>query len=69
MRFARPAVSAFVVVGLTLIGLHLGPLVARAADLTDLQAGLIVGSVITWTAFRIDSMLYRAELAPTNQQA
>ncbi|MFF5919573.1 hypothetical protein ACFY8C_14625 [Streptomyces flavochromogenes] len=67
MRFARPAISVFVVLGLTLIGLYLAPVLAKAADITDLQAGLIAGAVVTWATFRIDAMLPDTQPAPTNQ--
>lgn len=68
MRIARPVISAFVVLGLTLIGLHLGPLLAEAADLTDLQAGLIVGVAIAWAAYQIVAMLPGTEPTPTTDQ-
>jgi hypothetical protein len=67
MRIARPLISTFVVLGLTLIGLHVGPLLARAADLTDLQSGVIVGVVITWAAFQITAMLPGAEPTAPDQ--
>lgn len=67
MRIARPVISTFVVLGLALIGLQLGPLLAQAADLTDLQSGLIVGVVITWAAFQITAMLPGAEPDATHQ--
>ena len=65
----RLAISAFTVLGLSLIGLYLAPILAEAADITEIQAGLIAGAVITWAAFRIDAMLPDAqpEPAPTQQ--
>lgn len=57
MRYARHLVTVFAVLALSFLGLHLGPGLARVADLTELQAGLIVGAVITWALFRIDAMV------------
>lgn len=68
MRLARLAVSAFSVLGLSLIGLHLAPVLAQAVDITDLQAGLMTGAGVTWAAFQIVAMLPGAEPAPTTHQ-
>ena len=57
MRLARLAVSVFSVLALSLIGLYLAPVLAQAADITDLQAGLIAGAVVTWAVYRIDALL------------
>lgn len=67
MRLARLAVSVFSVLGLSLIGLYLSPILAQAVDITDLQAGLITGAVITWAAYRIDAMLPDSHAATTHQ--
>ncbi|MFD3532061.1 hypothetical protein [Streptomyces sp. NPDC058664] len=67
MRLVRLAISVFTVLGLSLIGLHLAPVLAQAADITDLQAGLIAGVVITWATFRVVAMLPDTQLAPTQQ--
>lgn len=63
----RLAASLFSVLGLSLIGLYLAPVLARAADITDLQAGLIAGVAVTWAAYRIDAMLPTAQPDPTQQ--
>ncbi|MEU2236159.1 hypothetical protein [Streptomyces vietnamensis] len=68
MRLIRPAVSILIVLGLSLIGLHLAPVLAQAADITDIQAGLITGVAITWAAFQIVAMLPDTEPAPTTDQ-
>lgn len=67
MRLARPVIAVFIVLGLSLIGLHLAPVLAQAVDITDLQAGLMTGAVITWAAFQIVAMLPGTEPAPTHQ--
>ncbi|GGU91109.1 hypothetical protein GCM10010275_30220 [Streptomyces litmocidini] len=65
----RLAISVFAVLGLSLIGLYLAPVLAQAADITEIQAGLMTGAVITWAAFRIVAMLpdTQPEAAPTHQ--
>jgi hypothetical protein len=68
VRLARPVIAAFIVLGLSLIGLHLAPILAQAVDITDLQAGLMTGAVITWAAFQIVAMLPGAEPAATTDQ-
>lgn len=67
MRFTRPLFSAAIVLGLALIGLALAPILAEAADLNDIQAGLITGVVIAWAAFQVNAMLPGAETAATQQ--
>lgn len=67
MRYARPLVSVFSVLGLTLIGVHLVPVLARAVDITDSQAGFIAGAIVTWAVFRIDALLPAAQPDPTQQ--
>ncbi|MER6098369.1 hypothetical protein ABT154_21425 [Streptomyces sp. NPDC001728] len=68
MRLIRLAVSILIVLGLSLIGLYLGPVLAEAADLTDIQAGLITGVVITWATFQVNAMLSDSEPAATTDQ-
>ncbi|MFE7510164.1 hypothetical protein ACFU8I_02885 [Streptomyces sp. NPDC057540] len=68
MRLFRFVFPLLLVLGLSLIGLYLGPALAHAADITDLQAGLIVGVVITWAAFRIAAVLPDTEPTPTTDQ-
>ncbi|MFD3333537.1 hypothetical protein ACFWV1_12955 [Streptomyces sp. NPDC058700] len=68
MRFARPAISLFIVLGLSLIGLHLAPILASAIDITELQAGLMTGAGITWAAFQATALLYNAEPTPSTHQ-
>lgn len=68
MRFARPAISVFIVLGLSLIGLHIAPILADAVDITELQAGLMTGAAITWAAFQVTALLYNAEPAPAPRQ-
>ncbi|MFH8627779.1 hypothetical protein ACH4A8_38830 [Streptomyces vietnamensis] len=68
MRLIRPAVSILIALGLSLIGLHLAPVLAQAADITDIKAGLIAGVAITWAAFRIVAMLPDTEPTPTTDQ-
>ncbi|MEU2075445.1 hypothetical protein [Streptomyces sp. NPDC013489] len=57
----------FTVLGLSLIGVRLAPVLAQAADITDSAAGLIAGVVITWAVYRIDAMLPDPESPPTQQ--
>ncbi|MEE1813529.1 hypothetical protein PUR59_00490 [Streptomyces sp. SP18ES09] len=67
MRITRSLLRAAVVLGLALVGLALAPVFAEAADLTDIQAGLITGVVITWATFQVNALLSDAEPAATHQ--
>ncbi|TXS22416.1 hypothetical protein EAO70_06025 [Streptomyces sp. adm13(2018)] len=63
----RIAVSLLIALGLGLVGVHLAPVLAQAADITESQAGLIFGVVITWAGFQIAAMLPGAEPTPGRQ--
>lgn len=60
MRYARHLITLFAVLAFSLLGLYLGASLARIADITELQAGLMTGAVITWAVFRIDVMVHAA---------
>ena len=64
MRIARLLISVAVVAALGFLGVHLAPALARIADLTDIQAGLMFGAVITWAAFRIDALIHPTPTQP-----
>ncbi|MFE6815263.1 hypothetical protein [Streptomyces sp. NPDC057677] len=63
----RLALSVLATLGLSLVGVHLAPVLAQAADLTDIQAGLIAGVVITWAVYQVNAMLSDSEPAATHQ--
>ncbi|MEU7032705.1 hypothetical protein ABZ958_03340 [Streptomyces sp. NPDC046237] len=64
----RRLIPVFSLLALVLVGLYLGPTLARIAGITELQAGLIVGAAITWAVFQIDALVSNAQPEPTRQQ-
>ena len=64
MRIARLLISVAVVAALGFLGVHLAPTLARIANISHTQAGLIVGAAITWAAFRIDTLIHPTPTQP-----
>ncbi|MFJ7990253.1 hypothetical protein [Streptomyces sp. NPDC096351] len=63
MRFARYTITLLIAFGLPVIGLHLAPLIAQATTLSQIQAGMATGVLVTLAAFQSVGLLHRPEPA------